>query len=32
MDELEECGVISEKDGSKPRQVLIQKEDIYDNQ
>ena len=32
MDELEQCGVISEKDGSKPRQVLIQKEDIYDNQ
>ena len=31
MDELEECGVISEKDGSKPRQVLIEKEDIYDN-
>lgn len=32
MDELEERGVISEKDGSKPRQVLIEKEDIYDNQ
>ena len=31
MDELEERGVISEKDGSKPRQVLIEKEDIYDN-
>lgn len=32
MDELEERGVISEKDGSKPRQVLIEKEDMYDNQ
>lgn len=32
MDELEERGIISEKDGSKPRQVLIEKEDIYDNQ
>ena len=32
MDELEECGIISEKDGSKPRQVLIEKEDMYDNQ
>ena len=32
MDELEERGVISEKDGSKPRQVLIEKEDVYDNQ
>ena len=32
MDELEERGIISEKDGSKPRQVLIEKEDMYDNQ
>lgn len=32
MDELEERGVISEKDGSKPRQVLIEKEDMYDSQ
>ena len=32
MDELEERGIISEKDGSKPRQVLIEKEDVYDNQ
>lgn len=32
MEELEERGVISEKDGSKPRQVLIEKEDMYDNQ
>ena len=31
MDELEERGIISEKDGSKPRQVLIEKEDLYDN-
>ena len=27
MDELEEHGIISEKDGSKPRQVLVSKED-----
>lgn len=32
MDELEERGIISEKDGSRPRQVLIEKEDMYDNQ
>ena len=32
MDEWEERGVISEKDGSKPRQVLIEKEDMYDSQ
>lgn len=31
IDELEERGIISEKDGSKPRQVLIEKEDLYDN-
>ena len=29
MDELEEHGIISEKDGSKPRQVLVSKEDRY---
>lgn len=28
MDELEEMGIISEKDGSKPRQVLVSKEEI----
>lgn len=28
MDELEERGIISEKDGSKPRQVLISKEEL----
>ena len=30
MDELEEHGIISEKDGSRPRQVLVAKEDSYD--
>lgn len=30
MDELEERGVISPKDGSRPRQVLIGKEDLMD--
>ncbi|MEN8076243.1 DNA translocase FtsK 4TM domain-containing protein [Clostridioides difficile] len=29
MDELEEHGIISEKDGSRPRQVLVGKEDKY---
>ena len=29
MDELEEHGIISEKDGSKPRQVLVSKEEKY---
>ena len=29
MDELEEHGIISEKDGSRPRQVLVGKEDRY---
>lgn len=32
MEELEERGVISEKDGTKPRQVLISKEEIYNKQ
>ena len=29
MDELEEHGIISKKDGSKPRQVLVSKEEKY---
>lgn len=29
MDELEEHGIISEKDGSRPRQVLVGKEESY---
>lgn len=29
MDELEERGIISEKDGSRPRHVLVEKEDFY---
>ena len=29
MDELEERGIISEKDGSRPRQVLVSKSEIY---
>lgn len=29
MDELEERGIISEKDGSRPRQVLVTKAEIY---
>ncbi len=32
MDELEERGVISAKDGSKPRQVLVSKENMYNNE
>ena len=28
MDELEEMGIISEKDGSRPRQILVSKEEI----
>ena len=28
MDELEEIGIISQKDGSRPRQVLVNKEEI----
>lgn len=28
MDELEDMGIISEKDGSKPRQVLVSREEI----
>ena len=31
MDELEENGVISARDGSKPRNVLIEKDSIYDS-
>lgn len=31
MEELEERGVISPRDGSKPRNVLIKKEDLDDN-
>ena len=31
MDQLEERGVISEKDGSRPRQVLITKEQLMNN-
>ena len=29
MEDLEERGIISEKDGSKPRQVLVSKEELY---
>lgn len=29
MDELEERGVISEKDGSRPRHVLVEKDELY---
>ena len=32
MEELEAKGIISERDGSKPRQVLIAKEEIYNEQ
>ena len=32
MDELEERGIISAKDGSKPRQVLVSKENMYNNE
>lgn len=32
MDELEERGIISEKDGSKPRHVLVEKEDFYNEE
>ena len=28
MDELEERGIISEKDGSRPRQILVTKEEL----
>ena len=31
MDQLEERGVISAKDGSRPRQVLMKKEDLLNN-
>ncbi|MBN1044950.1 MULTISPECIES: DNA translocase FtsK [unclassified Clostridium] len=30
MDQLEERGIISEKDGSRPRRILITKEELYD--
>lgn len=30
MDQLEERGVITAKDGSRPRQVLMKKEELYD--
>ncbi|WP_315076916.1 DNA translocase FtsK 4TM domain-containing protein [uncultured Clostridium sp.] len=30
MDQLEERGIISEKDGSRPRKILITKEELYD--
>lgn len=32
MEELEANGIISERDGSKPRQVLIAKDEIYNEQ
>ena len=32
MEELEAKGIISERDGSKPRQVLISKDEIYNEQ
>ena len=32
MEELEEKGIISGKDGSKPRQVLVSKENMYNNE
>ncbi len=32
MEELEEKGIISSKDGSKPRQVLVSKENVYNNE
>ncbi|SFC74105.1 FtsK/SpoIIIE family DNA translocase [Clostridium uliginosum] len=32
MDQLEERGIISQKDGSRPRQVLITKEELTNNQ
>lgn len=31
MDELEDKGIISSRDGSKPRQVLIEKESMYNS-
>ena len=31
MDELEERGIISEKDGSRPRQILITRQQLFDN-
>lgn len=32
MDELEERGIISEKDGSRPRHVLVEKEGFYNEE
>ncbi|MGL5416688.1 MAG: DNA translocase FtsK 4TM domain-containing protein [Clostridium sp.] len=32
MDELEERGIISERDGSKPRQVLVSKEEYFSDE
>lgn len=32
IDELEERGIISEKDGSRPRHVLVEKEDFYNEE
>ena len=32
MEELEAQGIISERDGSKPRKVLISKDEIYNKQ
>lgn len=32
MDQLEERGIISPKDGSRPRQVLMRKEELYDQE
>ena len=31
MDELEERGIISQRDGSKPRQVLVEKGNVYNS-
>lgn len=31
MDQLEERGIISEKDGSRPRKILITRDELYDN-
>jgi S-DNA-T family DNA segregation ATPase FtsK/SpoIIIE len=32
MDQLEERGIISEKDGSRPRQVLITKQQLLEDE
>ena len=31
MDQLEERGIISEKDGSRPRQILITRQQLFDD-